>query len=229
MRSRGKMLPKDFWYRRMSNSDVLNPVDRISGILYGLIIVLSFTGTVSVFTAKQEIKQLLWAALGCNIAWGIVDATMFLMDTLINRGHIRSIISRVKASSDEDATRNMLAEELDPLVIHVLHNDEVDRIVKRLRELPSLSSNSLLIWPDVVKALKIFLLVFIGTLPVALPFAFFNDVSVAMRVSNAIAIVLLFIGGYFVAGYAGFRRIITAFTYVAIGVLLVFITIALGG
>ena len=213
----------------MSNSVVLNPVDRISEVLYGLIVVLSFTGTVSVFTAKHEIKQLLWAALGCNVAWGIVDAIMFLMDTLINRGHIRSIINRVKTSDDEAGIRTMLGEELDPLLIQLLHNDEIDRIVGRLKELPSTSRHSLLIWPDVVNAAKIFLLVFIGTLPVALPFAFFSDVAVAMRVSNAIAIALLFIGGYFVAGYAGFRRIITALAYVAIGMLLVFITITLGG
>ncbi|MGC3948297.1 MAG: VIT1/CCC1 transporter family protein [Chryseolinea sp.] len=213
----------------MSNSVVMNPVDRISEVLYGLIVVLSFTGTVSVFTGHQEIKKLLWAALGCNAAWGIVDAIMFLMDALINRGHLRSVINRVKASNDQKNIRTMLAEEVDPLVIHLLHNEEINRVIDRLKELPSTSKHSLLIWPDVVNAMKIFCLVFIGTLPVALPFAFFQDVSVAMRVSNGIAIAMLFVGGYFVASYAGFRRIPTALAYVAIGGFLVFITIKLGG
>jgi len=229
MRSRGKILPKDFWYRRMSNSVVLNPVERISEVLYGLIVVLSFTGTVSVFTAKQEIKQLLWAALGCSAAWGIVDAIMFLMDTLTNRGHVRSMINRVKDSPDDKDVREMITKEFDPLVAHLLHNEEIDRIVERLKGLPSTSNHSLLIWPDVINALKIFSLAFIGTLPVALPFAFTSDVSTAMRVSNGIAVALLFVGGYVVAGYAGFRRLPTALAYVAIGALLVFITITLGG
>jgi hypothetical protein len=82
---------------------------------------------------------------------------------------------------------------------------------------------------DFLSAFQIFLLVFICTLPVALPFGISEDVSVAMRVSNAIALILLSIGGYRLAVYAGFRPLVTSLLYAIIGVFLVVVTMALGG
>ncbi len=77
------MSEKDLWQKiKERNSNVLDPVDRISEILFGLIMVLTFTGSISVATdGRAEIKELLWASLGCNLAWGIVDAVMYLMST----------------------------------------------------------------------------------------------------------------------------------------------------
>jgi VIT1/CCC1 family predicted Fe2+/Mn2+ transporter len=82
---------------------------------------------------------------------------------------------------------------------------------------------------DLRAGLQIFFLVFLCTLPVALPFAFLQNAELAMKTSNAVALSLLFIGGYLLAGYAGFSRPITALTYCLIGVLLVALTMALGG
>jgi len=102
-------------------------------------------------------------------------------------------------------------------------------MVERLKNIPEPSGKNLLTGKDLVTGLQIFLLVFLCTLPVALPFAFFQEVGIAVRASNGVALVLLFIGGYTLAGYAGFRRFTTAVIYVIIGVLLVALTMALGG
>jgi hypothetical protein len=82
---------------------------------------------------------------------------------------------------------------------------------------------------DIWAAFRIFLLVFICIFPVALPFIFMNDVETSKRASNGIALLLLFIAGYKLAEYAAFRRLLTAFIYTGIGVLLVALTMALGG
>jgi hypothetical protein len=50
-----------------------------------------------------------------------------------------------------------------------------------------------------------------------------------MRISNGVAILLLFAGGFSLARYSGLRPVITALVYMAIGVLLVAMTMALGG
>jgi hypothetical protein len=71
--------------------------------------------------------------------------------------------------------------------------------------------------------------VFLCTFPVALPFALFEEVSFALRASNGVALLMLFVGGWLMAGYAGFRRLWTAIVYALIGVLLVAMTMALGG
>ena len=39
---------KNFWTNRIRESAVLNPVDRIAEVLFGLIMVLTFTGAISV-------------------------------------------------------------------------------------------------------------------------------------------------------------------------------------
>jgi hypothetical protein len=62
---------------------VLEPVERLTEILFGLIMVLTITGAVSVATADHfAIRTMLFAALGCNLAWGIIDVGMYLMARL---------------------------------------------------------------------------------------------------------------------------------------------------
>ena len=85
-----------YWIKRVKESALLNPVDRISEVLFGLIMVLSFTGAISASTDNREnVQALLWAALGCNIAWGLVDAIMYLMNIAIERGHSINIIKKI--------------------------------------------------------------------------------------------------------------------------------------
>ena len=80
-----------FWKKRAREGAVLNPVDRIAEVLFGLIMVLSFTGAISASTdAREEVGELLWAALGCNVAWGLVDAIMYLMNVAVERGHTQA-------------------------------------------------------------------------------------------------------------------------------------------
>ena len=66
-------------------------------------------------------------------------------------------------------------------------------------------------------------------LPVVIPFIFFHEAHLALRISNSIAIVLLFGTGHMLAGYAGLRRSVTGLAMVAIGAALVALAIALGG
>ena len=54
----------------------LDPIDRVSEVLFGLIMVLTFTGSLSVAEAgHSEVRTMLVGALGCNLAWGIIDAS----------------------------------------------------------------------------------------------------------------------------------------------------------
>lgn len=219
-----------FWRKRAEEGSILNPVDRISEVLFGLIMVLTFTGAISAATdGRQEIRDLLWAALGCNVAWGLVDGIMYLMNLLAERGHAATAIKKIVRTPDTLAARNVLRDELQPLVTGLLTDAEIDQMVERIKKIPEPSKSHLLLKKDWVAVMEIFLLVFLCTLPVALPFALMHEATLAMRVSNGIAVLMLFGGGYVLAGYAGFRRIVTALAYVVIGLLLVALTIALGG
>ena len=74
-----------------------------------------------------------------------------------------------------------------------------------------------------------FLLVVLSTFPLVIPFLVFRDVQFALRTSNTVAIVMLFACGYLIARYAGLRPWRTGLSLVLLGVVLVGITIALGG
>jgi hypothetical protein len=70
-----------------SSDRILEPVDRISEVLFGLIMALTFTLTLGVVTADSiQVRTMLLAALGCNLAWGIIDAAVFLMARFNERG-----------------------------------------------------------------------------------------------------------------------------------------------
>ena len=82
---------------------------------------------------------------------------------------------------------------------------------------------------DWLGGVSVFLLVFLSTLPVVIPFVFMRDAVPALRVSNAIAIVMLFIAGYTYGRCVGRRPWATGISMVFLGGAFVGITIALGG
>src|SRR5258705_3781592 len=66
---------------------VLDPMERISETLFGLIMVLTFICTLGVATAGNiKIQKMLIGALGCNLAWGIVDGGLYLLARINERG-----------------------------------------------------------------------------------------------------------------------------------------------
>ncbi|HKU61340.1 MAG TPA: VIT1/CCC1 transporter family protein [Gemmatimonadales bacterium] len=211
------------------SSSVLSPVDRISEVLFGLIMALTFTGTLSVATAERsEVREMLIGALGCNIAWGLVDAVMFLLAALTERGRNITILREVRQTADPARARALILDALPPLVASTMQPAEVDVIRDRLGRLPDPGRLSL--GPaDLRMAVGVFLLVFLATLPVALPFAFIHEAHRALRLSNGIALAMLFLGGYYLGGHAGRRPWMSGLVMLAIGVLLVWATIALGG
>jgi hypothetical protein len=220
----------NFWKSRLKEWTVLNMPDRLSEVLFGLIMVLTFTGTISVSTSgKQEVNELMWAALGCNLAWGLVDGIMYIMDTLIGRAHSILQLQKLKKPQSLDASREIIRDNISPLISEIMTNDEIDQLNEKMKQLPEVNIKNSLNLKDFMIAGQIFLLVFISTLPVALPFFLLQDVALAMRVSNLTALILLFLAGYSLAKYSGLRPWLTAFAYVAIGVFLVVLTIFLGG
>jgi len=220
----------DFWKSRLKEWTALDPPGRISEVLFGLIMVLTFTGSISVSTSgRQEVRDLLWAALGCNLAWGLVDAIMYLMDELIGRAHGFTQIKRVKSAGHGYESREIIRHDISPFISELMEDDDIDRLGEKIRQLPDPSMKNSLIFKDYLIGGEIFFLVFLSTFPVALPFLFINDIALAMRISNGVAVIMLFAGGFFLARYAGLRPFVTAMAYAAIGIFLVALTMILGG
>lgn len=213
-----------------SASLVLSPVDRLAEVLFGLIMVMSFTGSIAVATAgREEIREMLIAAIGCNLAWAIVDAAMFIMNSLLDRGRGLLTIHQVQKAGTPDQAREIIVDALPPVLGMTLGGDGVELLRGRLVALTDVPQRARPNWGDFKGMIGVFLLVFLSTFPVVLPFVFLTDVTTALRVSNGTAIVMLLVGGILLGRYAGFRPLLTGLVMVGLGIALVAVTIALGG
>jgi hypothetical protein len=208
---------------------VLEPSERTAEVLFGLIMVLTFTGSLSAAAGRDDIRAMLIGALGCNIAWGIIDGVLYLMGSLGERGGNLTVHRAVRGARDSGRARQLIADALPAPLAAVLDQVDFDRMHQRLKELPEPPARPRLTGSDWRGALGVFLLVFMSTLPVAIPFVVMHDVTRAMRASNAIAVATMFIAG---AGYGravGWAPWGVGVAMVALGSVLVAMTIALGG
>jgi len=208
----------------------LEPGERIAEVLFGLIMVLSFTGSLSVADAgRDDVRTMLIGALGCNIAWGIIDGILYLMDCLSERARdLRALRAARNATAPEDAHR-VIAEALPPVGAATLGPAEYETVRQKLLLLPEPASRPWLSKADWLGGLAVFLWVFVTTFPVAIPFIFMSDVARAMRVSNVIAVGLLVITGYAFGRITNYHPWLTGLAMVLLGGALVAATIALGG
>jgi hypothetical protein len=208
---------------------LLEPVDRISEVLFGLIMVLTSTSTLSVLTAgRADVKTMIIGALGCNLAWGIIDAGIHLMGVLDERGRNFLMMRAARHDADLNEARSLIEKRLpEPLAAVVTHT-ELEALRSRLRQLPVPAPATLTV-NDALSALAICLWVFLSTFPVVIPFLFIDDLHFALRISNAIAIAMLFLCGYAFARCIGRSPWAIGLLMVGVGCVLVGIAIALGG
>ena len=209
---------------------VLDPVQRVSEIIFGLIMALTFTGSLSAATAaREEIRTMMFAALGCNLAWGLVDAVMYLVQTLTERTRNFTLMRRVRGAAVPREAHAIIADGMPGRLGSVINAEGLEEIRRRLAALPEPPARGRLGRDDYVGAVGVFLLVVLTTFPVIVPFMLFTETALAMRVSNAVAVVTLFVAGYTLGRHSGGVPWRSGFVMVAIGVLLVAATMALGG
>jgi hypothetical protein len=209
---------------------VLEPQERIAEVLFGLIMVLSFTGSLSVAEAgRDDVRTMIIGALGCNLAWGIIDGVFYLMSCLADRGRALATLRNVRAARNAEEAEQMIARALPPLVAAILDQAELEAIRRRLVALPEPPSVAWLSGRDWLGALGVFLLVFLSTFPVAVPFIVVSNLVYAKRLSNAVAIGMLLIAGVLYGRQVGRSPVAFGAGMVFLGGVLVLLTIALGG
>ena len=209
---------------------LLNTMDRVSEILFGIIMTLTFTCSIGIANAKNtEIRQLIIAAISCNIAWGLVDAIGYIVSTIVQRSRNKTILASVLTTSDADKARKYISDSLPPSIASVLDAEELEQIRKKLAKLPGSALQVRLRTRDLKRSVMIFFLMFISAFPIVIPFIFIRDTQLALRISNMIAIVLMFLCGWSLAKYVSSNKWLMSFGMTLVGIVLVLITIALGG
>jgi len=213
-----------------SSRRVLEPNDRVSEVLFGLIMVLTLTGSLSVADAgRDDVRTMLIGALGCNVAWGIIDGMLYLLGCMSEQGRALSSWRALRKAASPAEAHRVIADALPAMVADALSPAEYASVRQRLLNVPEPPPRPRLGKAEWLGALAVALWVIVTTFPVTVPFIFIDNVARAMRVSNTIAVVMLFVAGWAFGRIVGHRPWLTGVAMVCLALVLVGLTMALGG
>ncbi|MFJ4293500.1 hypothetical protein ACIP1U_27555 [Cupriavidus sp. NPDC089707] len=209
---------------------LLDTVDRVCEMCFGLFMALTFVGAVSAVGAPANAPHtMFYTALGCNLAWGLADAVMYLVRTLTERGRRLSLVNAVRHAGDPAGAIACLRDALSPGLRTLVDDAELEPIRVRIARSTDWPERPTLNLQDLLAAVGIFLLVVLATFPVALPFLVFADVPTALLVSRVLTILMLFGAGIALGRHAGFGGWMAGVAMTLVGVALTMAIIALGG
>jgi VIT1/CCC1 family predicted Fe2+/Mn2+ transporter len=211
----------------------LDPASRMGEILFGLVMVLSVTLTagLTVKEGQSGVRQLLVAAIGCNIAWGIIDGIMYVMNCMAERSVKVRLILAIQGAPDPQAALDIIRVEVEPELEALAGSQDRETLYRAiLNHLSQCGAPTTgLEKADFYGGLACFWLVFVSCLPAAAPFLIFSRPTLALRVSNFLLIAMLFAVGRKWAAYTNTNRLVAGLAMVAVGLLMVGVAIALGG
>jgi len=209
----------------------LKPSESLTEIVAGLIMVLSFTLAASVLNGggQDGAQAALLSAIGCNAAWGIIDAVFYMMTSAFDRNRRLRLARAIASTPDESAALTAIRSELNPYLASVTRPEDRERLYRGVRKLLAhgrLSRRTGLVLGDFMGAIEVFC---IAALPAVLPLLLIDHPWLALRISNLLVVVLLFVTGYHWAKYVDASRWIAGLGLMGLGLALVAIAILLGG
>lgn len=202
-------------------------------MLTGLFMILTVTSTISISLGETEggVRIMLIAALGCNIAWGLVDGALCVVAKVMDRGRYSRLIEFSKSAADPGKVEAAVEKELDPVIIGLLDEDKKKEIYEKVVDgiISSKPKEVGILKSDFLSGLAYLLLMIVSGFPVTLPFFFVKNLAIAVRVSNVAAMLMLFGAGYEWGRQTGRNKLVTGLVMVLLGLIIVAVTVALGG
>jgi hypothetical protein len=209
---------------------LLSPVEAVSEMCFGLYMAITFTGAMSAITpGGGEVRDMAIGAFGCNIAWGLVDAVMFLVRTITERARTLNLALAVRGAHDAAAGRKHVARALSSVASKLVTETEIEAVRARIAAMPDLPERPHLYRRDALAAVLIFFIVVAATVPLVVPFYFTSDVETAKQASRLVALAMLFAGGRWLGLHAGYGGLRTGFLMMGLGAAVIVAIMAFGG
>jgi VIT1/CCC1 family predicted Fe2+/Mn2+ transporter len=219
--------------------DYLFPHEWLLEIIYGLIIALAITNAVRAIAGPGTIDIDLMAetALGAGIAWGIIDAILYILIVVYEKNRYARISSMLKGTSDDREALGIIQEDLEDSIVGTVDAEDQEAVYKLVLDSQRRSgyaSNGRaktikIMREDLFGATQVFLAMLAATLVVVLPLWLIEPPTTAVLVSNAVALVSLFMVGYAWARHTNIPRTRFGLILVVIGAAIIGITLVLGG
>lgn len=218
-------------FRRLHSR--LDPASTMGELIFGMIMVMTFTLGARLLGADEPLdgRELMAAALGCNIAWGIIDAFLYLLGTIHERRRVASVQAALRRQETDAAAFTLLREELNDGLSSLAARESQESFYAAIAAGAHRGAETRvgLTADDFRAALLVFVLVVLTAVPAAIPFLLFGDSYVALRVSNGVMTVFLFLVGYLWGKGVGANPLSSGILVMSIGVALVLVAIPLGG
>ena len=208
---------------------VLSPFERGAEIIFGILMAISVTAAAEITAGGEaNVRELMIAALGCNLAWGLIDGVIYLLQLQYERHRQHRMVLELRELKSEDAFRKRVADELPPLVAQAMTADSFSHIHRAVQAYaqvrPAYWSRQ-----EFAAAGLICVLVFGSTFPLVLPFMVMQEPWYALRASHAIAVAMLFVLGWKLGRWSGASPLGSGALLALIGVVLAVLCVALGG
>ena len=220
-------------YLRSLLDHFTDPAERLTEILFGLIMVMTCTlgAAMTVEEGTEATREMLLGALGCNVAWGLINAVIYLMDAMFARGRCARLVQAVRNARDAEHAFELIEDELEPALEGIASAEQRDRLYREVHSNIATASPPKMRFrlDDLAGATVTFTVMFLTALPVIVPFLFIKDLLVALRVSNGIMLGLLFLVGYRWGRETGTRAWLAGLGMALIGAALVVVAKTLGG
>lgn len=235
-RSRQRATPKESFLGRL-----LDPIDRLSETIFSILILLTFTlafriiklgGDPNQAIPSSYVNELLIGAAGATLAWGIIDGIMYALMAMFERGERHRLLHQLQAAYTDEEGIQVVAAELDHILEPItggqqrqaLYQDVLDHLRDGTAQPVGLTRE------DVAGGFGSVLVAVVAVLPSFVPFlVFYDNPALAIRASNVVSFVVLFISGYQWGKYTGANPWKTGLLLAAIAALMVLIAIPLGG
>ena len=209
----------------------LDPAGRLGEILFGLIMALGFTGAVRLGWEEPDNRALFIGILGCNLAWAIVDGVMYVLGELFERSRKVRLFREVSSAKSDAVALQKIAEELDGPLFELTTAEEREQIHRWVLEILRRQQPSIpgIRREELLGGVAVALIIVVATFPIVVPYLVLRDPHLAVRASNAVALVLLFLLGMRWGRIVGSSPVRVAAGLTLVGLILVGITIVLGG
>jgi len=207
---------------------VLSPFERAAEIIFGILMALSVTAAFEITAGKNvDVRELMIAALGCNLAWGLIDGAIYLLQQQFERYRNHRLMLDLRGAGEEEFRQRVLGA-LPPKFAGAVTPDTLARF---RQEVDAYRGRRPDFWSgqDWAVAGIICVLCFLSTLPLVVPFMFIDNAWVAMRASHAVAIAFLFWLGWGIGRWSGASAFASGAVFAGLGTALAVMCIALGG